>query len=64
MVFQSTLPAKGATGRKKKMLICVMISIHAPREGSDMDYKRFSICTNSISIHAPREGSDWCVQLK
>ena len=33
------------------------ISIHAPREGSDVSY----ICTGlglNISIHAPREGSD------
>ena len=35
-----------------------MISIHAPREGSD----HFDMADNpalSISIHAPREGSDY-----
>ena len=33
------------------------ISIHAPREGSDVDFFRLfrGVC---ISIHAPREGSD------
>ena len=34
-----------------------LISIHAPREGSDaLSVGLFSVCT--ISIHAPREGSD------
>ena len=38
-----------------------IISIHAPREGSDM-YLTFSKkALKSISIHAPREGSD-CVR--
>ena len=33
------------------------ISIHAPREGSDLDdYVRYIVF--GISIHAPREGSD------
>ena len=37
-----------------------MISIHAPREGSDAGGKA-AHCGNSqqISIHAPREGSDF-----
>ena len=35
-----------------------LISIHAPREGSDaMSTYTFNV-TNDISIHAPREGSD------
>ena len=33
------------------------ISIHAPREGSDVQHARQQI-TDDISIHAPREGSD------
>ena len=33
------------------------ISIHAPREGSDVDDYQFVRLWN-ISIHAPREGSD------
>ena len=34
-----------------------MISIHAPREGSD-PVRIVKGCFDSISIHAPREGSD------
>ena len=33
--FQSTLPARGATVSKCQMLINPLISIHAPRTGSD-----------------------------
>ena len=55
--FQSTLPVRGATwdppagGRDR------LISIHAPRAGSDYGFDqigRFHV----ISIHAPRAGSD------
>ena len=34
------------------------ISIHAPREGSDLGLKLQSRRKSKISIHAPREGSD------
>ena len=34
------------------------ISIHAPREGSDMGDKPVPFPFQFISIHAPREGSD------
>ena len=34
------------------------ISIHAPREGSDLGGISMTACT-CISIHAPREGSDY-----
>ena len=33
--FQSTLPARGATGSQHTGLVQTLISIHAPREGSD-----------------------------
>ena len=36
---------------------CV-ISIHAPREGSDATSRGSDVCGAEISIHAPREGSD------
>ena len=36
-----------------------MISIHAPREGSDL-YLLMGFSFLDISIHAPREGSDVC----
>jgi len=34
-----------------------IVSIHAPREGSDLD-PRSRGCFHKVSIHAPREGSD------
>ena len=36
----------------------VMISIHAPRAGSDENWKQLTIDFHMISIHAPRAGSD------
>mgnify|MGYP003179110563 CR=1 FL=1 len=38
--FQSTPPARGATGIVAGMPKCFKISIHAPREGGD--------CTNGV----------------
>ena len=35
-----------------------MISIHAPRKGSDEETGGYGIAYQEISIHAPREGSD------
>ena len=35
-----------------------LISIHAPREGSDAHYLALASDSDPISIHAPREGSD------
>ena len=58
MLFQSTLPARGATlqdgdaGRERA------ISIHAPRTGSDI-VAMVDAYAEQISIHAPRTGSDW-----
>ena len=57
VVFQSTLPARGATRVACIRQHAVDISIHAPRTGSDA--KSIILCYNtSISIHAPRTGSD------
>ena len=39
------------------------ISIHAPREGSDL-YQQRPSSKHYISIHAPREGSDSRVGLR
>ena len=56
--FLSTLPARGATaGPLQGVAKRWMISIHAPREGSDACRQRGLSC-GCISIHAPREGSD------
>ena len=56
--FLSTLPARGATFLQLPALVHrVRISIHAPREGSDLLALR-PTQPHQISIHAPREGSD------
>ena len=55
--FQSTLPVRGATGLSLDYGIVIEISIHAPREGSDIPIESLTESIN-ISIHAPREGSD------
>ena len=57
VVFQSTLPVRGATGVYFSTGCNAWISIHAPREGSDQAIK-LSQEDLMISIHAPREGSD------
>ena len=55
-MFQSTLPAKGATTALNGLECTVFqVSIHAPREGSDSD-DAVSRWYN-VSIHAPREGT-------
>ena len=41
----------------------VFISIHAPREGSDLGKVRIGQESIGISIHAPREGSDELVPV-
>ena len=40
--FQSTLPAGGATKKDKNILSFEVISIHAPRRGSDSTVKAYS----------------------
>ena len=57
MIFQSTLPVRGATVSPDVDGFPIVISIHAPRVGSDCagDIVPFLV---DISIHAPREGSD------
>ena len=79
--FQSTLPARGATGRavrigadgrdfnprsphgeRRKVFKtreeALVISIHAPRTGSDFMEELENHIGIGISIHAPRTGSD------
>ena len=56
-VFQSTLPVWGATPLHRFWISFIVISIHAPRVGSDrMGGLRYA--DRQISIHAPRVGSD------
>ena len=56
-LFQSTPPARGATNLHRRSQCKFMISIHAPREGGDRDFKSMDKRV-VISIHAPREGGD------
>ena len=58
IVFQSTLPARGATRRQPQTDGVLLISIHAPRTGSDIDFAATHSRQGDISIHAPRTGSD------
>ena len=57
-LFLSTLPARGATATSRDSGACGAISIHAPREGSDLLQETDGTFVFVISIHAPREGSD------
>ena len=62
-VFQSTLPARGATQPPNHLAQFAAISIHAPRTGSDpRGYQ--GVIRATISIHAPRTGSDDLVMAK
>ena len=61
-LFQSTLPARGATGGTEMHPKALTISIHAPRTGSDrLRLPRHA--PGDISIHAPRTGSD-CKRIR
>ena len=56
--FQSTLPVWGATKKARDLINAQMISIHAPRVGSDCPLRIEEEDNGAISIHAPRVGSD------
>ena len=56
-LFQSTLPARGATVTGYQFPRAAVISIHAPRTGSD-EMREEKQKQFKISIHAPRTGSD------
>ena len=57
-LFQSTLPGWGATLLLSPNKACHVISIHAPRMGSDCRSRSARCIASRISIHAPRMGSD------
>ena len=48
---------RGATPLNEEIEVNLIISIHAPREGSD-GAEPVRHLPGAISIHAPREGSD------
>ncbi len=52
--FQSTLPARGATLTMQPLHRCIFISIHAPREGSDVDQTRVTIENIDFNPRSPR----------
>ena len=56
--FQSTLPVGGATEEWQEEVNQSIISIHAPRGGSDEVAAAYPRACSLISIHAPRGGSD------
>ena len=56
--FQSTLPVRGATCFDDNFKPVAVISIHAPRAGSDNLCRCPRSRPQGISIHAPRAGSD------
>ena len=56
-IFQSTPPVKAATPDNALKRQAAFISIHAAREGGDLDGLTFAELSE-ISIHAAREGGD------
>ena len=58
MIFQPTLPVRGATRGRPRIGARTRISTHAPRAGSDPNYTQKPGANPSISTHAPRAGSD------
>ena len=57
MVFQSTLPARGATTAAKHTIRCLIISIHAPRTGSDWDGRGGTLMEMVFQSTLPARGA-------
>ena len=57
MQFQFTHPGRGATKTQHTDNRSLRVSIHAPREGCDVEIVT-TIKLSIVSIHAPREGCD------
>ena len=58
LLFQPTLPARGATPCGCHIHVGQAISTHAPRTGSDVHTSKTRKGYHDISTHAPRTGSD------
>ena len=56
-LFQSTLPVRGATGRRGGLEIKTTISIHAPRAGSDADYELSRLLLGEFQSTLPVRGA-------
>ena len=61
--FQSTLPARGATGCRRKRFSSAYFNPRSPH-GERRDINASAIVHERISIHAPRTGSDWRCWLR
>ena len=57
MAFQSTPPARGATGIVYPIFDFIEFQSTPPARGATADYAA-EACEGQISIHAPREGGD------
>ena len=57
IIFQSTLPMRGATRLGRNVLFISNISIHTPHAGSDDEISADDLY-HGISIHTPHAGSD------
>ena len=58
-IFQSTLPARGATLSGRPDLIPSQISIHTPREGSDRKHGDIGPRQNRFQSTLPARGATW-----
>ena len=61
--FQSTLPARGATRARRVCGRAVVISIHAPRTGSDARAAGYSAAPSSFQSTLPARGATFLFQL-
>ena len=57
VIFQSTLPARGATAGAVSICRCCIFQSTLPARGATRHFRR-RMSTGCISIHAPRTGSD------
>mgnify|MGYP007067778409 FL=1 len=57
VLFQSTLPARGATRFIRARIDCTEISIHAPRTGSDGSQTLVNLCANRFQSTLPARGA-------
>ena len=58
-LFQSTLPARGATSGVGDPLFNWRISIHAPRTGSDYHARKAALLTYAFQSTLPARGATW-----
>ena len=62
--FLSTLPARGATDFSVDSYADIVISIHAPREGSDLTKYTASAVSSSFLSTLPARGATWRTSLR